>query len=371
MRRFRRSIAAALCAAILSGTHPQAMAADQAASPAPASSSAMPFMPFQTPEGKARKVVYVLATSGDAPTRARFVSTLTERLQTGYDLATTILVPQPDWGVSDYISACQNFPANTSGALIVGIGATTSGAHSYFVGRSNWTQIHAVLLYSRCEASPAPVPTPTPSSPTPVPVPTPMTGGSTVVTTPNTKDPTKDVTVVTTNWTVTPKPAPSPNYSIRWQSQLKDERGTVGFLTPLPALAFLMTLVAGYTAIAPSRTSQGVTTTVFATPPPFVPFPSRGAVTMDVETRASTTNVSQFGGIATAFLPQSLAYSGSVQATATPDEQGLKAIRNVVNAFLDELQCPRKKSADSKATPAPAPALSGTSCPFLYFSQKD
>ena len=134
-----------------------------------------------------------------------------------------------------------------------------------------------------------------------------------------------------------------------------------------------MTLVAGYTAIAPSRTSTGVTTTAFATPPPFLPFPSKGAVTQDVETRTSTTNVSQFGGVATAFLPQSLAYSGSVQQTVTTDEQGLKAVRNVVRAFLDELHCP-KRDTGTKTVPAATtaePAVSNTSCAFLYWSRQD
>ena len=225
MCRLRRSIAAglALCLALLGAIPPQAMA-DGAASPAPPSTSPIPFIPFLISDGKsARKVVYVFGISGDAPTRARFVSTLTERLQSDYDLGATVLVPEPEWGVSDYINVCQNYSANTSGALIVSIGAMTAGAHSYFVGRSNWTQIHASLLYSRCEASP-PTPAPMPA-PIPTPIPTPMTGGSTVVTTPNTKDPTKDVTVVTTNWTVSPKPTPTPNYSIRWQSAVKDERG--------------------------------------------------------------------------------------------------------------------------------------------------
>jgi hypothetical protein len=322
-----------------------------------------PFIPYKNDNGSPRKVVYVLAMSGDALTRAKFVSTLTRQLQSDYDLAKTKLLPEPDWGVADYISACQTSPAYTSGALIIGIGAISTGAHSYFIGRSNWTQIHASLFYSLC-AGPTPAPTPIP--PTPTPNPSPPTGGSTVVSTPNSKDATKDLTVVTTNWTVAPSPAPSPYYSLRWQTDVQSERGKVGFLTPLPALGFLLTLVAGYTAVAPSRTSTGMVTTVFATPPPFIPFPAKGAVTQSVDTRTSTTNVSQFGGIATALLTQSLSYSGNVQSVVTTDEQTLKAIDNVVKDFLYQLNC-KKKNLVPGETPAPNP--SSDTCAFVYYDK--
>jgi hypothetical protein len=352
--------------------HAVAQSAAPSASPAAAAVATGPFLPTLGADGKPEKRVFVFATSGDAPTRAKFAAVLTRRLQKNYILGRTRLLAEPDWGVADYVNACQNYSQYTAGALIVQIGEISNTVRSYFIGRANTTEIHANMIYVACtEASPTPAPTPIP---VPTPTATAYTGGVITTTVPGI------VSVV--NWVPAASKTSPPLYSLTWQSDEEHEIGRpVKFWTPLPPLAFLMTLVSGYTALAPSRTTSSTMTTAFATPPPWVIPPRQGFVTTRADVAQTVTNASQLNAVASGLLTQSLAYSSSVEQIPTTDKQTLNAVNAVLDQLLVDLDCPKgpnqKPERESNAggsflatmTPAMTPTPTPTPLPKPAFGK--
>lgn len=178
----------------------QAAAASSSPSPSSAANPPLPFRmitrgPFVPPPPPSPgapsffptpAVLYVLATGGDATTRQRFVANLTQKLQTfeeeyryvqrwnSFAQHPVSIVPEPDWSVSDYTSACQSSydaiagpdKADKSdqaaknnlvaGALIVQVDSLLSWVDGHlWVYTTNRTNIWANLYYSACDTSKA------------------------------------------------------------------------------------------------------------------------------------------------------------------------------------------------------------------------
>jgi hypothetical protein len=358
-----------------------------AASPSPSPSAPSPafFLPFLN-----RKALYVMGVSGDPATRAKFVAELTAELQAPSQSSSLspeetrlnrrlprfgdrLVVPEPDWAFSDYLTACQNFPNNTLGAMIVAVTSLSNGAKSYFIGRNNWTDISAVLFYANCDpgysGKPSVVPQGVNSASS-------ISHSYTVVA--KTKNARKSTTREMTDqrvkfWTRTPAsppPTPSPTSTppptaFVWYSNLHTERGKVPFLTPLPALGVLLTLVSAYTALAPSRTTSGVTTTVFETPKPKQTYPPEGTVSENQVTNSTTTNANQENAVASAFLGQGITYSGTVTSIPTGDEQATKAVRKLVPELLQDLGCSDPWSPVATPAAGQAPSVEWV-CAHIY-----
>jgi len=322
----------------------------------PAVPTPNPFIPFS---GGSR--VFVFAVSGDAPTRAKFVSVLTHRLQKKYLLGSTKLVPESDWGIADYINACQNNWQSTAGALIIQIGEISNISTSFLaISRTNKTRIHAALLYSKCQGMNTPNPSPT------------ITTGGNQLTTNNTYAATSPPQITksvadTVNWSAQPSPSPSPFYSITWQSDLEDATGyRVRFFTPLTFVGFLSAIASGYTALAPTRTITSQTTRTFASPAPAQTIPPAGLISSQVNTNMTVANPSQLGAVSSGLLGSALTYAGTLEQISTTDQQSLNAVNSVIDLFVRDLACdPNPSPAPPDGTPEPAPsAKPGNRCPL-------
>ena len=187
----------------------QSASATSTEAPSSSPNPAMPFRdftvaPFVTPTPRPLAnvptpqpaIVYVLATGADLTTRQKFVARLTADLQTDqqhYGQAQRLnvfaqnpvrLVPEPDWTISNYMSACQtshdqhredakrighiSLPSNpllasaavtddiVAGAFIAGINSVADWADArHWVWTTNHTQVLGNLFYSVCDTSPA------------------------------------------------------------------------------------------------------------------------------------------------------------------------------------------------------------------------
>jgi hypothetical protein len=383
------SILLVLCAvlAICEPLRGGAQVASASPSPSSAPQSPTPFLPFKY--GDRRPVLYLLAIGGDAPTRQKFVASLAHELHravlhygTLNETPMAHLVPMPDWGLSDYMSACSTVYSGytpVSGALIVAITQSSAYTGSHFVIRINHNVITASLFYAGCNAKVPPSPTPAPTCPPP-----PARKGSEMSNATSRSEPSKldcvyaslptagappptnateisrqyvrgrfngkDIDRLVSSWNI-PTPAPAsqqptpPPYFLIWNSPVRDADGQARFYTPLPLLAILMTLVSGYTALAVTHSSSSVNTTVFATPLPWQPVPRGGIVTTNSTTNGTGSNVATayLSAIATSFLTSSLAYDTALFTTPTADRQTRDAadaiVRDLVYNSPDGMHC--------------------------------
>lgn len=326
-------------------------------------------------------VVYVMASGGDSTTRQKFVATLTQALQTvqiqyvgaqpwNNEAQQPIsLVPEPDWGVSDYMNACKssfdqiqpkksdaddttapadNASANptspstptspndpVAGALIVGVNSVAGWVDGrWYIYTSNNTAIWANLYYSVCDtkvalkpsnASPKPsrapapktshtsmpktsrTPTPKAQSPTPSPKPLELTKRriSTTVGFVNGKSVALVHTATEYAANTKPSASPVPPYSIGWYSHLWMRKGSQGFFTPLSAVAVVTAGVAAWAALTPQVTKSTMNTTLFPTPAPGTTIPPSGYVSTSSTNNSKVTNPSQFDTLANSFLTAS------------------------------------------------------------------
>jgi hypothetical protein len=341
----------AICTAIAVGLTTIG-AATPAASPSssPSSSPALPFlyrMPYNS-LGKPDtwpKLVFVLAIGADPGVRQKVVATLTREMQRNEKKIVDAkgqtpvkFVPEPDWGIPDYIGACQ--PADeknpsdlTAGALIAGLDSVSNFTETAYVYRTNVTELKGTLFYSICPyGQPATTLAPTPTQPsTPAPMPSPYkltklakierAGGTTTI----------------THLEPTPKPAPSPPVIV-WQTNIIQGNGAYGFATLLPILGLLAAAVSAWTAFTPSVVKSTVNT--YAYPTPSAGLPPGGSVTQSQTTNSKTSNASQLSGVATGFLGSSLTYDASQTGINTADRQTRDAVSHLVGQFIDALRCP-------------------------------
>jgi hypothetical protein len=333
-------------------------------------------------------VLFVLATGGDAATRQKFVSVLTEMVQDVeeyYDQKATQFVPEPDWGIPDYIGACKAngdaLPDDNlvSGALLIGIGQISNFSESKFYKKTNRTYIHASLSYASCVVKPrtkddegatalgphpladctavlknqppstsrAAVTTTTMPKATPTPAAVLNTCQYTTTTQqPSQKLHTSTVDKMVSSWAIaTPKPPPPQHtpYFITWQSDVDDDQGYARFWTPFPVLGVLLSLAGVYTLVAPSHSSGSSTVTTFPTPEPWVPPPPHGYVSSQTQMNSTTTNQASLGTFGVSFFGNGLTYDTALTATQTADQQALSAVAKIVDRFVfdqDYMGCP-------------------------------
>lgn len=323
-----------------------------------------------------KHILYVLAIGGDAPTRQKFVASLTQGMQyiqwqyltqstsQGDDFqvlaATTTFIPEPDWGIADYTSACvakysptpDYKPTIPDGALIVGIDQISSYTDSHFFSRTNRNIIHATLFYSRCDAAKsnsgddssdskgsASAPRSQCSTPLPNDTTSPFQVSCRRIRTMVTGS---DVDKIISNWSIPtppPKAKTTPPYYLQWQTGVSTEQGATPVLTLLPAVGLLLSLVSGYTALAPTRSSTSATTTIFATPLPWRPPPPNGYVSGSVQTNVSAVNESQFGAVASGFLAGSINYNSNLTSIPVGDQESLLAVKKVTYDFYKSMGC--------------------------------
>lgn len=345
-------------------------AATPAASPSssPAPTPTLPFlyrMPYTAP-GKPEtwpKLVFIIALGADPGVRQKVVATLTAEMQKNQAAVTkgqppVQFVPEPDWGIPDYISACQ--PADdknpsdlTAGALIAGVDSVSNFTETAYVYRTNVTELKGTLFYSICPyGQPATniVPTP-PSTPTPKPSPYKLTKLARI-------DHTGSTTIVA-HFEPAPKPVPSPPVIV-WQTNIIQGNGGYGFPTLLPILGLLGAAVSAWTAFTPSVVKSTVNTYVYPTPPAGPP--AGGSVTQSQTTNQKTTNASQLSGVATGFLGSSLTYDASQTGINTADRQTRDAVSHLVGQFVDALGCPLNETPSRPRDPRPLLSAKGNQC---------
>src|ERR1700680_3261118 len=235
----------------------QSPSPDQPKAPSP-----QPYVPFS-----ASKSILIISLGGDDATRGKLLATFTQRLEKLQQSAPLPLIAQPQWTLSDLVSACQDHQDEISGAFIITLLSVSSGVRSHFISRTNHTTVTASAAFAEC----------------------------------------------------TPDKTNSPKGSLQivWASGQATEDGKASTLLPLNGLAILLSAVFVFLAFAPSKTATTQTTTVFPTP---APLPAAGVVSQRQQTGTSTTNVSQLGTIGTAFLAQSFSYSNSLAVLPTNDD---------------------------------------------------
>jgi|HubBroStandDraft_4_1064222.scaffolds.fasta_scaffold00014_80 hypothetical protein len=293
------------------------------------------------------QVLFVLADGGDAPTRGRFVSEVTRQLETFYQVPHGILlVPEPTWAVPDYMNACANVTANTQtrGALIVEITSVSNSSANWFWQKASWTELSGALLFSSCAQDHSKSNA--------------GSGAGTAESAPNPLTPVsqKDITwefgakkgpqqglqriKYSTFNTPGPKPTLPPPYVMRWGTNVYDQTGYTKNVTPLPVAGVALSLVSVAIPFIPSRTATGQDTTVYPTPYPWLPGSPNGYVSQRQTTNTTTTNTQSETTLATGFLGSSITYDQNLNALpSTTDDSSMRAVRNVVASFLQEVGC--------------------------------
>ncbi len=376
-RRLGQTAVAALAlAAGLIGLFAQDVPAFAQGSPSPAPSgspnakgSPSGLIPFaiETPDesvatasGKfSPKVIYVLGT-GDASTRGRFIASLITRLQQ-YNLvngAQQWLIPEPDWTLADFASACNSQYKTTFGAMVVGVAAVAAGGDDKFVVHHSTLQIAGSALFARCyppnvletPTPPTPKPTETPKAPPsarPYDVATWYDGKCLALTT--AKDSVGRIVrnhlyarclePRTAEATPSPKPTGAPAFV--WASPMETAYNRVTIPTLLPPAILLGSLVAAYETFVPSKTSSSESTIVF---PVARPLPPSGTTKSIVDQSQSTSNPAALGGITTNLYGPALQYTTA--AVAIPlDQQSWETVDGVVTQIVIFINCRRADAA--------------------------
>lgn len=319
-----------LAAATLAANGPGnlASAADSGALPAPspsASPTPQPTIRFMIPPTGTMtgQVLYVIAVGGgdaDAPTRGKLVAGLTEELQKRQ--LTDIVVPEPNWGIGDFIRAC-NTDKMTDGALVVGLVAYATWSASRIFQRDLVTAIDANVLFAKCQQPTTPPARPKES---------------------------------------TPRPTPTPSVAYTWQEQTRYDLGD-NPITNLSSLALLLPLAAIYEIVAPTRTTTSQTTTAF---PVSSPPPASGSISSIVTTNSTAANANGavLGAVASASIAGAESYTRDiVYGQPTGDLQTWRAVVKVAQRFAIDTLCPVKSPATEPSS-APTPDPWATRAPF-------
>lgn len=355
--------------------------------------------------GPNKNVIYVFAVGStvtqDPLLHQKFVTGLTDEIQivqAYYDNAATQFIPEPDWSISDFISACK---ANrdladgyslVSGALIIGIQQWSAYTSRNAIQTFKKTTIDANLSYASCTEGPKPKKTPPPNpSPAPKslttaktrssktgatrgraarpvvgakppsqvpqfadcsaalsPQPSPTPGPSNSPTPSPNSSPTPALTTcqytqvigsknkLVSTWSV-PTPAPSPSSAkayITWQSFNADGWGQHSFFTPFAFLSGLLMVTSTYMLLAPTHTSMSSQTTTFPTPEPWNPPPPNGYVSSQTQSYSTGSNAGTLGTFATAFLGQEAGADQAIAQQQTADQQTMSAIKLIVEKLV-------------------------------------
>jgi hypothetical protein len=267
------------------------------------------------------------------------------------------VVPEPQCGISDYVSACMSSAdlaaagnQETAGAMIVNLTAVSTYTIPHILyGRTNHTDLQGTLAYSRCIT---PTPSPTPSG-SPVPLTSTPTSWRYF-----TRDSKGKVSTVTTATLSTPSPPKKMLYYIGFQTTVQESDGKAQVFTALPIVGFLLAGISAWTQLTPSVTRSTTNVVTYPSPSPGAPIPPGGYVGQSTTLNSKVTNPAQINGLATSFLGSSLTYDQAVESVPTADLQGLNAARNLVGRFVSVLKCPV-----GDATPEPGPTYSPTPTP--------
>jgi hypothetical protein len=393
MRFLRTLLALAIILALLQNQvgAQQSVGAASASTPSPP-----PMLPFKL---GFRGVVFVFAvgaaTATDPLLRQKFVTGLTgdiQGVQLSHDNHATQFIPEPDWGLGDFITACKaNHDIDesagynvVSGALIIGIQQVSSYTDfKTFVKTYKHAQYDANLSYVSCielpktspklQAAalpdlpsarttaktrselgnipdcttailPPPSPTPTPNSAA-----TPQAVLTTCQYTETKTLKNKQVDKLVTTWSVaSPKPpSASPAAYITWQSDIADGNGKYGFLTPFTLLSGLLIGVSLYGLFATTHTSSSSTVTTYPTPEPWLPPPANGYVSSQTQGYGTGSSLSGLAAFVPGYLGQQFNLDQQVVNTNSGDRLTLSAIGIIVNKFVFNnsfMNCPVPKA---------------------------
>lgn len=240
-----------------------------------------------------RPVIFVIGVGADPAMVSKLVSTLTVYLndgrdETGYYFSgNAVLVPEPSWAPSDYVSQCQASP-QVEGAVVLDITAAGSGAADEFIRRRSWTAIEATALYAKCART-------------------------------------------------TEKAQGDP--SIVWVSDVAMKQAQRITLTPLTPLAMLLTLGAAYEEFAPAKQTTVTTTHVFPAPKTTPP----GGYNSQVSTtHATTVNAAGLSSVAGGLLGSAITYTNiAAPLTQSPavDQQTWDTLQSLSIELIKDMNC--------------------------------
>jgi hypothetical protein len=349
----------------------------------PSPSPSIPFsfaVPSSAAKGDKSKVLFILAVGADSATRQKAVALLGRELQTNQTAlmdfqtgsqkmvdSTLSLVLEPDWSVSDYITACSNVSdsvspvSSISGALIIGLDGVVSYTDERFIWRDNRTAILGTLLYSICEPPATPSPTPPPPPP-------------------KRRFITKSITTIehshgmmkiryAVRATASPRPTSFPK--IVWQSNEYQGDGTVWYIEFLNVMGLTATGVAAWAAFTPSVTRSTVNTYAYPTPVPGATVPPGGVLSGSQTTNQKVTNAAQLSSIATGILGPGLTFQGNLTTIPTADKQSVDALSHMIGQFIDKLECPINDTPTFRREPRHLPLQeTGALCKAILSGQR-
>lgn len=356
MRALSCLLAVAASAAIVS---PRIVAADTP-SPSPSPQGFIPFrLGSSDPSAPPPRILYVIATGGDAATAQKIVGRLANQLQVNraqyaklaqssgtYGKTQLVsVVPEPSWGIADYIAICRNSnpldkngPSPTAGAVIAYVSSVSQYTLQHILyGRTNLTDIVASLAYSKCSQFGT-----TPPLPAVVPV------AKHQVTRGTSSTPFKTLTDYNLTSAVPSQPNMQPY--IQFETTVLASRGKANVITVLPVVGALLSVASIWSVFTPSITKSTQNVVTFPTPSPGLPLPPGGFTGTSTTSNSKTTNPAQFSSIGTGILGNSLTYESGAYSVSTGDLQGIYASGDLVAQFLGKLRCPW-----GDATPSPAP----------------
>src|SRR5580704_17190721 len=285
----RRLNIAFLAIILCSMTLPTNSLAQVSPSPSPSSPAFIPFHILAEPHETPGPVLYVMAVGGDSATAKKVVANLAYQLQenrflyiqettnSAHALGLVTVVPEPQWGISDYVSACMSSAdlaaagnQETAGAMIVNLTAVSTYTIPHILyGRTNHTDLQGTLAYSRCIK---PTPSPTPSG-SPVPLTSTPTSWRYF-----TRDSKGKVSTVTTATLSTPSPPKKMLYYIGFQTTVQESDGKAQVFTALPIVGFLLAGISAWTQLTPSVTRSTTNVVTYPSPSPGAPIPPGGYV---------------------------------------------------------------------------------------------
>jgi hypothetical protein len=350
--------------------------------PTPAATSTPPtkYVGGKQPQ-QPQKIIFLLGV-GDSKISGQLVSALANRLAR-YKLADSpLVVPEPAWGVTDFIAQCKADPA-TEGALVTSVVGTGAGGRDQFIYRrlsiqlavsTAWIQCIAgdgshdptkkIVYYAPCvrdnmRASPEEYVSahtldsrcklPTDFSPSAAPVQADVSYPKYCI-----RRALLNLSVVYISQkdlndacTLLGQASSGGQPAIGWVSPIEYSNDTVRPAEPLPPISLLLALTGVYETFVSSKMNSTSMTTIF---PTSAPVPHTGEVSGITEMSGSSFNpAAQLGSLTSGIYAQSLNYQNNAFQVPQSEEQSWRAAQGAVSLLVRSMSCARG------ATPTPGP----------------
>ncbi len=292
-----------------------------------------------------RNTIFVIGLASDAATSGKLVATLTDQLQNFILDDGARVIPEPNWGVSDFVAQCkadhlpQHQKAEHDSALVIAAVAIGSGEKDTFTYMRSTSEVALNVLYADC--TPA-----VPMSASELSKAIALSSGPRPIGKPK----------------VRASPSPMPLAYV-WSSHIQYGYETKkAFVMPryLDMIAVLGGVASIYEALAPSKSSSTSATRLFPSPSPL---PSSGWISTSTSTSGSATNTG-VAALSQNLLAQSIAGSVVVPNIPPDDSQMWNAIEGAVYSITKEMKCPEVKlnaNEDVKGFAEP-----GEAAPFQF-----